>query len=205
MANTCPGCHRKVYHNEEIVFHNEHWHRTCFKCTSCKARLRPGKFLEHQGQAYCEPCHNSLFGQKGYGKSFTPRSSTAVKPSHTCKACNKEITEKEIRVGTFYYHPECFVCKSCGEQLPKNNYITSGSDNYCTRCAPLESLSIDPKIIRSLPQCSKCGESIDEEVLLFVNYKYYHSSCFTCEKCSKELYSVDFTLKGGKFYCANCI
>eukprot|EP00013_Stygamoeba_regulata_P023369 CAMPEP_0177658920 /NCGR_PEP_ID=MMETSP0447-20121125/17136_1 /TAXON_ID=0 /ORGANISM="Stygamoeba regulata, Strain BSH-02190019" /LENGTH=148 /DNA_ID=CAMNT_0019163695 /DNA_START=70 /DNA_END=516 /DNA_ORIENTATION=+ len=63
----CPRCGSAPYGDERIFVLGRDWHKLCFKCKGCGARLTRGKENEHQGEIYCAKCYGEGFGQRGYG------------------------------------------------------------------------------------------------------------------------------------------
>jgi len=63
----CPTCGKTVYFAERVQAQGKDFHKLCFKCIQCKARLEPGKLCEHDNNIYCPSCYHSVIGTKGYG------------------------------------------------------------------------------------------------------------------------------------------
>ncbi|KAI8928684.1 hypothetical protein BC831DRAFT_447554 [Entophlyctis helioformis] len=50
---TCARCARVVYAMESTVAEGKVFHRTCFKCASCKRTLAASSFIAHKGAVFC--------------------------------------------------------------------------------------------------------------------------------------------------------
>ncbi|GAA6036190.1 hypothetical protein JCM8097_006824 [Rhodosporidiobolus ruineniae] len=86
-APTCPRCLKSVYFNEQSLGPGGvAYHKLCLKCISCGKLLEPRLLLDHDGEAYCKPCHSKAFGAKGYGAGgalvgeYAPRSPSNASP-----------------------------------------------------------------------------------------------------------------------------
>lgn len=65
--DACGKCGKTVYHAEKAIGAGQVWHKTCFKCDSCRRKLDSTSLREHEGTLYCSACHGANFGPKGYG------------------------------------------------------------------------------------------------------------------------------------------
>jgi len=65
----CPKCGKPVYFAERKVSMGKDWHAGCLRCSNeaCNKTLTPGSHAEHDEKPYCNQCHRTLFGPKGYG------------------------------------------------------------------------------------------------------------------------------------------
>ncbi|XP_033111929.1 uncharacterized protein LOC117112846 isoform X2 [Anneissia japonica] len=72
-SSNCKVCNKKVYPMERLAADGAVYHKSCFKCTECKATLRLGNFAMAKGQLFCKPHYKQLFKLKGnYDDGFTP-------------------------------------------------------------------------------------------------------------------------------------
>lgn len=68
----CPVCKKTVYFNEKVLALGSSWHKACFKCQNCKKGLTLGSQCDKDGQLYCQPCYQRLYGARGFrGSSFS--------------------------------------------------------------------------------------------------------------------------------------
>ncbi|XP_042194761.1 LIM domain kinase 1a isoform X2 [Callorhinchus milii] len=91
----CAGCGRSIYDGQYLQALNTDWHSTCFRCCECNVSLSHW-YYEKEGRLYCKKDYWARFGE-------------------LCHGCCEQITTGLIMVaGEHKYHPECFVCLSCG-------------------------------------------------------------------------------------------
>ena len=53
-----------------------------------------------------------------------------------CQECDKEVKGQIIRAVGFAYHPECFKCCECKQDLSASKQFTTDKENclYCQKC-----------------------------------------------------------------------
>ncbi|TPX56730.1 hypothetical protein PhCBS80983_g04331 [Powellomyces hirtus] len=67
----CNHCAKPVYLMEQLVLDNNTFHKTCLKCSHCKATLKMGNLASMNGAYYCKPHFKQLFKLKGnYAEGF---------------------------------------------------------------------------------------------------------------------------------------
>eukprot|EP00003_Mantamonas_plastica_P024470 TRINITY_DN455_c0_g1_i2.p1 TRINITY_DN455_c0_g1~~TRINITY_DN455_c0_g1_i2.p1 ORF type:complete len:165 (+),score=48.68 TRINITY_DN455_c0_g1_i2:512-1006(+) len=113
-----------------------------------------------------------------------------------CASCGKQFgsSSTAVNIGGSMYHAECFVCNHCGGEIDSKFQRKDGKV-YHQQCFS----SIQSKV-----KCYKCDLAISGKyVKLKDSDAVYHSSCFTCTKCSKSL-SGGYVLEYGDPYCGNC-
>uniref|UniRef100_A0A7S1VGQ9 LIM zinc-binding domain-containing protein n=1 Tax=Sexangularia sp. CB-2014 TaxID=1486929 RepID=A0A7S1VGQ9_9EUKA len=65
---TCHVCSKQIYPADRRKALKVYFHRWCFRCVVCKTSLTLGKECEHNGQPYCNKCHNATkAGVTGFG------------------------------------------------------------------------------------------------------------------------------------------
>lgn len=74
-SEKCSVCSKTVYLAEKIVVEDKEdkktFHKTCLKCTHCKATLSLGNYASMNGVMYCKPHFKQLFATKGnYDEGF---------------------------------------------------------------------------------------------------------------------------------------
>jgi cysteine and glycine-rich protein len=73
LAPKCYSCQKSVYKVEEVVALGNIWHKSCFKCggvgttDGCGRTMTLDKYLDHDGQPYCNSCYSKQFKPKGFG------------------------------------------------------------------------------------------------------------------------------------------
>jgi uncharacterized CHY-type Zn-finger protein len=69
--SVCSVCDKRVYPMEAIQLESWTLHKSCLKCTHCKATLTLGKYAALDGKYYCKPHFKQLFALKGnYNEGF---------------------------------------------------------------------------------------------------------------------------------------
>ncbi|KAJ9175790.1 hypothetical protein P3X46_014305 [Hevea brasiliensis] len=98
---------------------------------------RPGYSCQTDNdEALARALHNNLnpFGCPPYAPSY-------VLPQYCnrgyrlCGGCNRDIGYgKYLRCRVFFFHPECFLCSSCGYPITENEFSLLGSNPYHRSC-----------------------------------------------------------------------
>lgn len=71
---TCIACLHTVYPLERLEAHKQVYHKTCFRCVHCSAKLSLANFASLHGNIYCKPHFSQLFKSKGnYDEGFGHR------------------------------------------------------------------------------------------------------------------------------------
>ncbi|KAM9408847.1 LIM domain and actin-binding protein 1-like isoform 2-T2 [Pholidichthys leucotaenia] len=74
VKETCIACQKTVYSLERLVAHQHVYHKSCFCCFHCSAKLSLGNYASLHGNIYCKPHFNQLFKAKGnYDEGFGHR------------------------------------------------------------------------------------------------------------------------------------
>merc|ERR1712080_515798 len=102
----------------------------------------------------------------------------------TCEKCHSTISGRTVTFQEKAFHPECFICHQCRQEL-KGSIRQHEGHNYCESCYG----STHAK------KCGKCFKALTETGVQFVVYgeQSFHKECFTCARCRE-------TLSGKKFY-----
>ncbi|KAG8183773.1 hypothetical protein JTE90_001669 [Oedothorax gibbosus] len=90
------------------------------------------------------------------------------------------------------WHPECFICGYCNKPFGNNSFYLEDGLPYCEK---------DWNELFTT-KCISCGfpiEAGDRWVEALNNN--YHSQCFKCSVCQKNLEGQSFYAKGGKPFC----
>jgi len=90
------------------------------------------------------------------------------------------------------FHPECFVCAYCGKIFANSPFYLEDGLPYCEE---------DWNELFTT-KCVSCGfpiEAGDRWVEALNNN--YHSQCFNCTLCKKNLEGKGFFVKAGKPFC----
>ncbi|XP_050949719.1 LOW QUALITY PROTEIN: LIM domain kinase 1 [Labeo rohita] len=87
------------------------------RCCECSSVLS-GWYYERDGQFFCKKDYGSRFGEQ-------------------CHGCSESITTGLIMVaGKHKYHPECFLCESCGMFIGDGDsfILVDYTNLYCEQC-----------------------------------------------------------------------
>ncbi|KAJ1770560.1 hypothetical protein EV179_001541 [Coemansia sp. RSA 487] len=89
--DTCRRCSKTIFHAEKVVGPGGLWHRACFRCKSCSRALTPAILTDHEGEAFCNNCHNKLFAPRGYniGGSTEPLQQYSRSPSGSVESFDR--------------------------------------------------------------------------------------------------------------------
>ncbi|XP_076639836.1 PDZ and LIM domain protein Zasp [Colletes latitarsis] len=153
------------------------WCPDHFVCvnTQCRRPLQDIGFVEEKGQLYCEYC---------FERFIAP----------CCNKCNNKIKGDCLNAIGKHFHPECFKCTYCGKLFGNSPFFLEEGLPYCE--ADWNELFTT--------KCFACGfpvEAGDRWVEALNNN--YHSQCFNCTMCKKNLEGQSFYAKGGRPFCKN--
>ncbi|XP_019761515.2 PDZ and LIM domain protein Zasp isoform X2 [Dendroctonus ponderosae] len=170
----CGHCHGQI-RGPFITALGKIWCPQHFTCNtpSCKRPLQDLGFVEEQGQLYCEYCFEQYLAPP-------------------CSKCNGKIKGDCLRAIGKNFHPECFNCVYCGKLFGNNPFFLEDGNPYCD--ADWNELFTT--------KCFACGfpvEAGDRWVEALNNN--YHSQCFNCTMCKKNLEGQSFFAKGGRPFC----
>lgn len=71
---SCLACLKTVYPLERLAVEQLVYHKSCFRCLHCSAKLSLGNYASLHGSVYCKPHFNQLFKAKGnYDEGFGHR------------------------------------------------------------------------------------------------------------------------------------
>ncbi|XP_035229767.1 PDZ and LIM domain protein Zasp-like [Stegodyphus dumicola] len=158
-----------------IIALNRTWCPDHFHCNNlhCKTHLIDIGFVEEQGQLYCERCYEAFLAP-------------------ICNKCNVRIKGDCLNALDKQWHPECFICAYCKKPFGNNSFYLEDGLPYCEK---------DWNELFTT-KCVACGfpiEAGDRWVEALNNN--YHSQCFKCSTCGKNLEGQSFYAKGGKPFC----
>jgi len=165
MFGNCTACSGLI-ENEANVVNGQHYHPSCFTCDDCKQPLGNKKYFILKERSYCKSCKDKYL--------------------ETCSKCGKKIEENTIRAkgSNAAYHPDCFVCITCGCVLHGKFFKTDDGNHLC-----------EGDFMATREKCFRCGRAIMELSLKALG-NIYHPDCFLCSLCPKKL-------DGEVFYFSN--
>ncbi|XP_032453054.1 PDZ and LIM domain protein Zasp isoform X7 [Nasonia vitripennis] len=172
----CAACNSQV-RGPFISALGQIWCPEHFVCVNpqCRRGLQDIGFVEEKGQLYCEYCFERF-----------------IAPS--CNKCNNKIKGDCLNAIGKHFHPECFNCAHCGKHFGNSPFFLEEGLPYCER---------DWNDLFTT-KCFACGfpvEAGDRWVEALNNN--YHSQCFNCTMCKKNLEGQSFYAKGGRPFCKN--
>ncbi|CAH0556492.1 unnamed protein product [Brassicogethes aeneus] len=172
----CGQCHKQV-RGPFITALGKIWCPDHFVCAtpSCRRPLQDIGFVEERGQLYCEYCFEQYLAPP-------------------CSKCNGKIKADCLKAIGKNFHPECFNCVYCGKLFGNSPFFLEDGSPYCE--ADWNELFTT--------KCFACGfpvEAGDRWVEALNNN--YHSQCFNCTMCKKNLEGQSFFAKGGRPFCKN--
>ncbi|XP_045493678.1 PDZ and LIM domain protein Zasp isoform X1 [Colias croceus] len=171
----CHVCDKAITRGPFITALGRIWcpeHFICVNAT-CRRPLQDIGFVEENGQLYCEFCFEQY-----------------IAPS--CDKCHAKIKGDCLNAIGKHFHPECFSCVYCGKLFGNNPFFLEDGLPYCE--ADWNELFTT--------KCFACGfpvEAGDRWVEALNNN--YHSQCFNCTVCKKNLEGQSFFAKGGRPFC----
>jgi len=170
----CSDCSRQI-RGPFVSALGKTWCPDHFVCATqdCRRPLIDIGFVEEQGGLHCEHC---------YEQYFAP----------TCGKCDKRVKGDCLNAVGKQFHPECFCCAYCGKVFGSGAFYLEDGLPYC---------ETDWNDLFTT-KCVGCGfpiEAGDRWVEALNNN--YHSQCFKCSKCHKNLEGQSFFAKGGKPFC----
>ncbi|XP_010179058.1 PREDICTED: four and a half LIM domains protein 1 isoform X1 [Mesitornis unicolor] len=177
-ANTCIECKKPIgADSKEMHFKNRYWHDTCFRCVKCYTSLVNEPFmLRENNKVWCSNC-------------------TATEDAPRCKGCFKPIIagDQNVEYKKMVWHKDCFTCSQCKQVIGSGSFFPKGDEFYCVSCH-------EHKFAKT---CAKCKNPITSGGLTYQE-KPWHSECFICSNCKKQLGGKRFTAVEDEFYCVEC-
>lgn len=229
---TCASCQQTIV-GQSLVAKGNNFHPDCFVCLTCRKPLTGG-FLEKDGQYYCEQdyyksqgnvcahCNQVIIGGHilGNGKPYhvdhllcsVCNVSIGTNVLHVkddqnvchdcynsqfatlCDKCHKPIEYQVFSALDKNYHQECFVCAEGDHPMPNEAFHLHEDKIYC----PMHYQKIFAK------QCHQCKQDITGQYLQVLDF-YFHSQCWTCNKCNTLLEQTGCAKKNDQFYCPACV
>ncbi|EDO64760.1 AGAP006901-PC [Anopheles gambiae str. PEST] len=173
----CNVCDHKIVTGPFITALGRIWCPDHFIChnANCKRPLADIGFVEEKGDLYCEYCFEEFLAP-------------------LCSKCNGRVKGDCLNAIGKQFHPECFKCTYCGKQFGNSPFFLEEGDPYCEK---------DWNDLFTT-KCFACGfpvEAGDKWVEALNNN--YHSQCFNCTSCKKNLEGQSFFAKGGRPFCKN--
>jgi LIM and senescent cell antigen-like-containing domain protein 1/2 len=158
------------------TYHPEH-----FVCACCSQPFQGGKFMIKDDEPYCETDYFELFGNR-------------------CRTCKEIIRAQYVSAGPYFFHPEHFVCFTCGKKLIGTKYKTQeNSDDMpvlCVDCHVKRVVTIDP----NEKMCARCKKPIVGQWITLKG-QTMHPEHFRCEECGCAFTGGNCHEYEGALYC----
>lgn len=182
----CGFCRKPVALSEPAIEAlNRTYHDACFQCRSCHLPLAGKQYYNKAGIPLCEDCYQASL--------------------ELCWACGEAITDHVIRALERAYHPSCFTCATCKQQIGEQAFAQGEvGEVYC----------LQDYYRKYAPKCNACNQLIIPKEDGTDSYnveclgRSYHENCYRCEVCVIQLspepnehgcYPLD-----GKMLCKSC-
>ncbi|XP_043913499.1 four and a half LIM domains protein 1 isoform X2 [Protopterus annectens] len=177
VANTCAECRRPISSDsKELHYKNRYWHENCFRCSRCYQGLANEQFGTKDDKILCGKCMGRVDARRCYG-------------------CHKQIVagSKSVEYKGNAWHDECFICFQCKQPIASAQFFAKGEDVYCNAC-------YEKKFSK---ECAHCNKTITSGGVTYQNQPW-HSECFVCATCKKQLSGQRFTAHENDIYCVDC-
>ncbi|XP_020789855.1 filamin-binding LIM protein 1 [Boleophthalmus pectinirostris] len=184
--DVCGFCRKSVNLSEPAIEAlNRTYHEACFQCRSCHIPLAGKQYYNKAGIPLCEDCYQASL--------------------ELCWACGEVIKYQVMRALERAYHPQCFMCTTCKQQIGEQRFAQGEvGEVYCL-----------PDYYRKYaPKCNACNQLIipkedgTDSYTIECLGNSYHEDCYRCEMCFTHLtpepnergcYPLD-----GKLLCKAC-
>ncbi|XP_054881737.1 filamin-binding LIM protein 1 isoform X2 [Poeciliopsis prolifica] len=141
--------------------------------------------IYHEGCFQCRSCHVPLAGKQYYNKAGIPLCEDCYQASlELCWTCGEIITDQIIRAIERTYHPSCFTCTTCNQQIGAQAFAQGEvGEVYC----------LQDYYRKYAPMCSACDQLIIPKEDGTDSYtveclgRSYHENCYRCEDCGIQL------------------
>jgi hypothetical protein len=112
----CRKCKEKIIGGENGVrAMDELFHVKCFCCHGCNSPLQGKHFYAMDTKSFCESCYMRLLEK--------------------CSICSKPITNRILRATGLPFHPECFCCVECNNNLDGIPFTVDATNKiHCIDC-----------------------------------------------------------------------
>ncbi|KAK8800935.1 hypothetical protein WA588_001763, partial [Blastocystis sp. NMH] len=123
--------------------------------------------------------------------------------TNTCTFCGKEFSDYAIAVGSYNYHPNCFVCSRCREPLKESNFSIKNGILYCKKCYAEEFRK----------KCAVCRQVILDDYHIEAMGQFFHVNHFVCFTCKQPFSDNRYIKKDVYFegetkprpFCPTCL
>lgn len=173
----CHHCNEPFEMTEKKVgANNEYFHERCFTCDHCVKPIGADQFIKkNDGRRLCNTCFEEM--------------------ADKCAICQEIIRESTVKFEETPFHPQCFICQHCNQELGGQQFYKHQDSPYCCNCY----------IEHYAKRCHHCEKAIEGNSK-FVQFegKHWHSGCFVCSGCEVCLAGEKFVIREGKRICLTC-
>jgi hypothetical protein len=146
----------------------------------CNTLLNDRPMVRDDGKRVCQKCVTITF----------------------CDGCFKKLVGTTRAVGDKKYHPDCFKCDKCGDQL-EGSFAKVGKQHLCKPCAVQG---------RSAGVCTRCRQALTSAYMTADLGDKFHKKCFTCVECQTPLSSTAYVVdrkrkhkyQTARYVCKEC-
>ncbi|ORY61129.1 hypothetical protein LY90DRAFT_241571 [Neocallimastix californiae] len=171
----CNEC-EEIIEGPAININGKLYHQDCFVCNACGMKLNK-QYLAIDGRPYCKKDYLKF---KGF----------------LCGICGEFIEDEYITIFDRKYHINCKKCTLCGNTLNNKSFFSLPQDPYIVYCEEHK---------KELCTCHYCNLPIEDQMIRTIKKPTsYHTHCFKCLKCEKNLQNSDYFEKDENIYCRNC-
>jgi len=163
LYSKCAACD-KLITDTTLVAGGKYFHSDCFVCGSCRQPIGTAPFYTDGDRFTCQKCR--------------PGTAADAEDLFCSKAgCGKAITDTVVHAMGKAFHPACFACATCHENLGQKEYFILDDQPLCRH---------DYQLARGLI-CAKCRKFIDDPQFTVIDDLKYHVQCFDCTVCMQPI------------------
>ncbi|XP_078361810.1 leupaxin-like isoform X3 [Oculina patagonica] len=166
----CAACNKPII-GQVCTALGRTWHPEHFTCVTCEVPLGATNFFERDGRPFCE---------RDYHEQFAPR----------CAYCSGPILDSCVTALDQTWHPEHFVCASCGRPFGDTGFHERDGKPFCR----------EDYYAMFAPRCGGCGQPIMDSYITALS-AHWHSECFVCSECHQAFPGGSFFEHDGRPYC----
>nr|XP_030147858.3 prickle-like protein 4 [Taeniopygia guttata] len=116
-----------------------------------------------------------------------------------CRKCGRRLNKGDpgvsaSRLGDQFWHPSCFSCHFCHQQLVDLIYFQQDGRIYCGRH--------HAELFR--PRCASCDQLIFMEECVEAEGRRWHLEHFCCLECDEPLRGQRYVMRSGRPCCRGC-
>ncbi|CAD6185755.1 unnamed protein product [Caenorhabditis auriculariae] len=169
----CAGCSGPIK-DRCVTALNKNFHLQCFTCSECGREFGEDGFHEKNGQTYCK---------RDFFRLFAPK----------CNGCSQPITQNFITALGTHWHPDCFVCQSCGVPFNGGSFFEHNGVPLCEKHYHESRGSL----------CAQCRAPINGRCVAAMGRKF-HPEHFRCSYCNHQLTKGTFKEVDRRPFCHKC-